>query len=275
MPAMAALVTWLIFIAATAASPNPCDLNESTTTLQSLAGTSDEGSFSCASDADEEHCICTTLRLGWTETAKHLLAQRVQKKQGISAVRNLVQAMHAGTVGVLARLHASYPKHLKIHPAIEWAQDNNYVTLRVRYARYTRGESLFREVDGGVAMSWSDDALRVKAEGDDVPGFINSTLSFWEKIDVAEATYVQVQGGVVFEARKAEGGIWPRLLSAKQPPNRIDAVDAGQPLEAGALTRCSADCRNGCGWTEEASACATRCRDQCQAEFATRYSVTS
>lgn len=259
-------------------SLSACDLDAPLSAFEPAArDATDESSFECdsttlaaSSAVPSEGCVCAAMRLGFAETAKRLLHDRMLAKKPSPSVRRAAQAMQDGAVAILARMHQRYPNHLKIQPGIEWAQTEDKMLVRVRYARYTRGEALFQRAERGAReVSWDEDVLRLRVEGDDKPAFIDANLTWFGKVG-EEATYASVPGGFMFEARKVDRTMWPRLLAARQPPNRIDSAEG---LEVGRLLGCAADCRKGCGWSEGATACAKRCRVQCEGELAAHFAV--
>lgn len=129
----------------------------------------------CPEGGDEESCICGALRLEWPVTAKRILTARMLRKESAASVRRFAQRKKDGAVAVLARLHQRYPYHLKMLPALEWAQSAEAIFVRVRYARYTRGEPLTETADA-FELRFSDTALYVVAEGSEKPLYISSSL---------------------------------------------------------------------------------------------------
>lgn len=122
---------------------------------------------------EEELCICACLRLGWMGCARSMLSSG--RRTPRLRVRNFAQATKEGAAAVLARLHARYPQHVKMLPAIEWAQTAETLLVRVRFARYTRGEALFLRSERHE-LHCDDASLFLLAEGDDKPAFIETTL---------------------------------------------------------------------------------------------------
>ena len=86
----------------------------------------------------------------------HAEIVRMLRKEPAPSLRKLAQATHAGTVAILARLHPKYPHHLKIVPALEWAQEREPLTVRVRFARYCRGEPLAQTAEQ-LTLLWDDE----------------------------------------------------------------------------------------------------------------------
>ena len=131
----------------------------------------------CPADVSEESCICGALRLGWKETARSILTARMVRKEQSPALRRFAQRRQDGAVALLARMHQRYPNHLKIIPAIEWAQTDELVFIRIRYARYTRGEPLCLRADA-FEFLFDDDGVKLTVEGDEKPLYIDTSLKW-------------------------------------------------------------------------------------------------
>ena len=159
---------------------SPCDEDCAPAEVRSAVGnvTSVEEFTGCA--GAEELCICSLLRLGWTVQARELLHARMTRKEPAPLLRRFAQSRHDGAVALLARLHPKYPQHLKMIPAPEWAQSADAIFVRIRFARYTRGEPLVLGADM-VDVRWDDAALWVSAEGDEKPLYIETSLR-WRQL---------------------------------------------------------------------------------------------
>jgi len=125
----------------------------------------------------EEECLCAAFRLGWHSAARAGLRQRLLRKQPAPAMRKLAQSAFDAMQVVLARMHSQYPRHLKFVPALEFAQTDDIISVRVRHARYARGAPLFVAVEG-VNLRFSDTELFYAAEGGEHPGYVETTLNW-------------------------------------------------------------------------------------------------
>lgn len=175
------LLLWMIVVLGVCASTTS-EMNTTVCSLDSpvgefllihVGGSADEttlqGRGGCEAVADsttinEEDCLCATFRLGWYEAARVGLRRRLLRKQPVLALRKLAQYTIAQSQVVLAQLHPRYPRHLKFLPAIEWAQTEEILSVKVRHARYTRGDPIFTEV-GACDVRLSDLNLYYAAEG--------------------------------------------------------------------------------------------------------------
>ena len=147
---------------------------------EAVGGALDDGALlaqGCPTAVDEEVCLCGSLRLGYTNATSTFLRARMVRREPAPALRRLAQAQHAGSVAVLARLHPKYPRHLKIAPAMEWAQSDEMLLIRIRYARYARGEALVQSTEQ-LELLFNDASLYLAAEGDERPAFFQSTLEW-------------------------------------------------------------------------------------------------
>ena len=173
--------------AAEASPPSPCDLNCPLALVHNaLGGAADEaalvaqGGCEAAAEEQQEGCICAALSRGWHDAARGALRSRLLRKAASPAVRAFAQATHDAAHAILARMHPKYPKHLKLIPALEWAQTEELVTVTIRHARYTRGEPLFVGVEAST-LRLGDDELYYSAEGDEKPAFAETTLR-WQHL---------------------------------------------------------------------------------------------
>ena len=363
---VAATIAILASVAVANEPPSACSLDSPIDELLQLVGVAvDEATLmangNCekvASAAEEEACLCAAFRLGWHGAARSGLRQRLLRRQPATAMRKLAQAAVDATQVILARLHPKYPQHLKFVPALEFAQSEELISVRVRYARYPRGEPLFVGTEG-MELRLSDAELYYAVEGAEHPGYIETTLRWrhllrrrddcrdteaqcekwadegacnaeapvtfqaaggaadgepadcadWaaagectknpgfmraqckttcEQADAAapklvrvrcphacgqcatpangmntlEATWAQVPGGLVFEARKAMARNWDRLLGPAQPFNRIGDAPSTPPV--GTLLKCVEGC----------VAEAHECRQDCQRQAAQLYMIS-
>ena len=112
--------------------------------------------------------MCAALRLGWLTAAKSALNSRVLAKRQSPRVRHFAQAQHASAVALLSRMHPRYPQHVKAIPALVWAQDDTTVQIRVRFARYTGGESIVDTLEQ-FDVSVGDRSLFLTGEGVEKP----------------------------------------------------------------------------------------------------------
>ncbi|KAL1528739.1 hypothetical protein AB1Y20_010071 [Prymnesium parvum] len=161
-----------------------CDL---ATVRRIVGGAAEEAAMNCSStraddeEVESEACVCAALRLGWVGAAKAALLSRIAKKRQSLRVRHFAQAQHAGAVAILARLHPRYPQHVRAIPALVWSQDETTIQVRVRFARYTGGESLVDTLEQ-TSMSVDDRTLYIRGEGVEKPAFFNETLRWHQQL---------------------------------------------------------------------------------------------
>lgn len=168
---------FLLFLAP-AVALDACDVDASpAAVLQAVNNATTEADFTTCAAASEEACICAALRLGWRSSTQRLLNDRMLRKVPAPAVRRYAQERRDSSIAILARIHQKYPKHLKMLPALEWAQSEDALFVRVRYARYTRGEPLVINTEV-LALEWDDAKCSIRAEGDEKPLYISSTLQW-------------------------------------------------------------------------------------------------
>ena len=183
-PADASAFRGLLLVAALTRviAAEPCSPNATIDELRRSVGLArDEAAFVAGGGCggrpplEEEACICSAFRQGWYEAARLDLRSRLLRKQPAPAMRLLAQEAHDAMQGILARLHPKYPRHLKWPPAIEWAQTDDSVAIKVRHARYTRGEPAFVKVEQSD-LRISDDEVFYSAISDEKPGFVEMSL---------------------------------------------------------------------------------------------------
>ena len=175
---MRRLVDALLLVGALAADEAPAACDQDCTperVRHALGNASAEASFLACPAGESEECICAALRLGWTQTARKLLNARMLDKVPSPALRRFAQSRRDGAAALLARLHPRYPHHLKMVPALEWAQTEELLFVRVRYARYARGEPIVHGADG-LQVLWDDSSMWIVAEGDEKPLYIETSL---------------------------------------------------------------------------------------------------
>ena len=161
-----------------------CSYDAPLALLHAAVGAANEAALlanGCPAGVDEEHCVCGAMRLGFMNATRTLLRERIVRKEAAPAVRRLAQATHAGTVAILARLHPKYPHHLKILPAIEWAQTDETLTIRIRFGRYCRGEPLVLTAEA-LQLLWDDEALFLTAEGAEAPSYFVANLRWAHRL---------------------------------------------------------------------------------------------
>ena len=215
----------LICDAAAEAAYDACSPHAPLAVSHAAVGTLDTDG-TCPSGVDEEHCVCGAMRLGLTNATRTLLRARMLRREPAPAVRRLAQATHAGTVAILARLHPKYPHHLKIIPALEWAQNEQTLTVRVRFARYCRGEPLAQAAEQ-ITLLWDDEALFLTAEGADAPAYFVASLKWAHRLKRHDGCGVS----------EPECAKWAAEGSCDDPPS-----DASAPPMA---ERCKRSC-GGC-----------------------------
>ena len=177
-------VAYLFALLPFSVGSTPCDADAGMELiLRAVAPATDEAALlsngGCANDdrSVEEECLCAALRLGWIPTVRQGMRARLsgERRTASERLRQLAIAQRDGAVGILARVHTRYPTHLKFLPAVEWAQSPEYVSVRVRYARYPTAEPLFKRAEA-LKLAWRDDELNVTVDGDDAPGHVRTSL---------------------------------------------------------------------------------------------------
>ena len=162
-------------------SASACDRDASFDTILSAVGglsrpDADLLAQGCLGNGvDEEQCLCGALRLGFVNATAAALRARMLRKEPVPALRRLAQDLHAGAIGVLARLHPKYPYHLKVSPALDWAQSETTVLVRIRYSRYARGEPLVLSTES-LKLEWDDESLYLAAEGNEKAIYFETSL---------------------------------------------------------------------------------------------------
>lgn len=128
---------------------------------------------------DSEACVCAALMLGKLDVAKAAIVSRLSRGEQALRVRAFAVARHDAAVGILARVHPRYPRHLKSVPALLWAQTNEAFHLRIRFARYTSGEAMARHVEH-LNVSLTTTGLHFSAESAEMrsPAFFETTIEW-------------------------------------------------------------------------------------------------
>ena len=154
-----------------------CNLDSNLQAAISIVGVNGEASLLSSAEqrADDEMVACAAQRLGWNHAAAALVTARMQRKLASHNVRKLAQARRDAAAHFLARLHPRYPRHLKAVPALVWAQTEEVVQLRLRFARYTTGASLCQYVEHATVRV-SNGTVHFTAEGADAPTYFDTTL---------------------------------------------------------------------------------------------------
>jgi len=128
---------------------------------------------------DSEACVCAAMMLGKLDVAKAAIVSRLSRGEQALRVRAYAVARRDAAVGILARVHPRYPRHLKSVPALLWAQTNEAFHLRIRFARYTSGEAMARRVEH-ANVSLTTTGLYFSAESSDMraPAFFETTIEW-------------------------------------------------------------------------------------------------
>ena len=132
-----------------------------------------------AEGCDSEACVCAAMLLGMQAAAKAALQARLGRGESGLRIRSYANARADNATGILARLHPRYPRHLKSVPALVWAQTDELLHVRVRFARYTTGEAMARRVEH-VNVSLRSGSLHVAAESalGSAPAFFETTIAW-------------------------------------------------------------------------------------------------
>ena len=124
-----------------------------------------------------EDCVCAAMRLGWNQMARSLLITSGAQTIKLLRVRRFAEAQAHAASSFLARLHPRYPLHLKVVPALLWAQTEDILAVRVRFARYTVGESLASLVEeANVTLTTDELYFAAESAFSEKPGFFETGL---------------------------------------------------------------------------------------------------
>ena len=117
--------------------------------------------------------------LGEHAAARTALQTRLGRGESGPRIRSYARARADSATGILARLHPRYPHHLKSVPALLWAQTDELLHVRVRFARYTTGEAMARRVEH-VNVTLRSGSLYVAAESalGSTPAFFETTIAW-------------------------------------------------------------------------------------------------
>ena len=224
-------------------SCSPCD-EEATqaVVLAAVGGAKTEGDFgACSESDDEEGCVCAAMRLGWHEAARSAVVSRTSRHLASPAVRQFAQSWKIAASGLLTRLHPSYPRRFKMLPAIVWAQTDEILHVRVRHARYTRGESAIKGIEQGTLQALlTDEGLFYSVEGDLLAGFLQTSLSFFGKLERADGCGDAEESCAKWAGR---GMCDDSSARAAAPPAMTEAEAEQQALEPSVVrSRCAQSC---------------------------------
>lgn len=163
------------FLLCALAAGSPCEPDAPFSLTAAAVGDSVDETGLLMRGCDDEDCICAALRLGWPAAAKAGVQGRKKRRESTERVRRFAQGTVQNASAVLARVHPRYPRHVRFLPALEWAQNDEVVQVRLRHSRYNRGELVFAVAEAaGAAIT--DDGLHYAAEGDDRVGTVDTTL---------------------------------------------------------------------------------------------------
>ncbi|KAL1519475.1 hypothetical protein AB1Y20_022994 [Prymnesium parvum] len=164
----------LLLLIVLSAAEDACDLSADFPIAPPLAQESEAALRAQRLCFDRESCICAAMRFHWHATARALVSSR-EGGQQLHRARRLAEARKENASHLLARLHPRYPYHVKLPPALLWAQDRERLHVRVRYARYATGEPICRAVEA-VNLTLSTEGLFFSAESTEKPAYFELAL---------------------------------------------------------------------------------------------------
>mmetsp|Transcript_7334 Transcript_7334/g.16042 ORF Transcript_7334/g.16042 Transcript_7334/m.16042 type:complete len:517 (+) Transcript_7334:1-1551(+) len=197
LPSLTLLASWLMLACATTISlsrldscddslvssangSGACESSASPLLLRSLLGhvAGTGGAFHSNFTACRDHfedCICAALKLGHIEDARILLRENQCSSASCPRVRKLAQERADAAVLFLARMNPRWPAHVKLVPAVRWAQNDAIVRINLRFSRFTGGAPLVLGIEQGKLQIHADQIF-FAAEGREKPAYFETTL---------------------------------------------------------------------------------------------------